>query len=133
MSSFSTESGTGSGDISVVSGTNSPVNMTLDGLSKADSSAVELVPGPFAGRADASTFVKTVNVPAGAPLAKFSVISSDPAADFDMWVVTPQGVEQVATSSSSETLSIANPVRGRVHDLREPVLQPGRQGHEGKR
>ena len=109
---LSTESGTGSGDISVVSGTNSPVNMTLDGLSKADSSAVELVPGPFAGRADASTFVKTVNVPAGAPLAKFSVISSDPASDFDMWVVTPQGVEQVATSSSSETLSIANPVAG---------------------
>ena len=86
--------------------------MTLDGLSKADSSAVELVPGPFAGRPDASTYVKKVTVPAGAPLAKFSVISSDPGADFDMWVVTPRGVEQVATSSSSETLSIANPAAG---------------------
>ena len=46
---LTTESGTGSGDISVVSGTNNPINMTLDGLSKADSSAVELVPGPFTG------------------------------------------------------------------------------------
>ncbi|WP_445155409.1 S8 family serine peptidase [Arthrobacter sp. Hor0625] len=110
---FSTTSGTGSGDIDVVSGTNSPVGMTLDGLSKADSSAVELVPGPFAGRADASTFVKSVQVPAGVPLAKFSVLSSDPASDFDMWVVTPRGVEQVATSSSSESLSISNPAAGK--------------------
>ena len=110
---FTTESATGSGDITVVSGTNSATSMTLDGLSKADSSAVELVPGAFTGRADASTFVKTVQVPAGVPLAKFSVISSDPNADFDMWVVTPRGVEQVATSSSSETLSIANPAGGK--------------------
>ena len=110
---FTTQSATGSGDMNVVSGTNSPTNMTLDGLSKADSSAVELVPGPFTGRADASTFVKTVQVPAGVPLAKFSVLSSDPNSDFDMWVVTPRGVEQVATSSSSETLSISNPAGGK--------------------
>jgi hypothetical protein len=109
---FSAASGTGSGDISVVSGTDKPISMTLDGLSKADSTAVELIPGPFTGQADASTFVKTVTVPAGAPLAKFSVFSSDPASDFDMWVVTPTGVEQVATSSSSESLSIANPAPG---------------------
>ena len=110
---FNTTAGTGSGDIKVVSGTNNPVGMTLDGLSKADSSAVELVPGPFTGRADASTFVKSVTVPAGVPLAKFSVVSSDPDSDFDMWVVTPRGVEQVATSSSSETLSISNPAAGK--------------------
>ena len=109
---LSTEAGTGSGDISVVSGSNNPISMTLDGLSKADSTAVELVPGAFTGRSDASTFVKTVKVPAGAPLAKFSVISSDPDSDFDMWVVTPGGVQQVATSSASETLSIANPTAG---------------------
>ncbi|HEX9226486.1 MAG TPA: S8 family serine peptidase, partial [Arthrobacter sp.] len=112
---LSTDSGTGSGDISVVSGTDKPIAMTLDGLSKADSSAVELIPGPFAGPigdSDASTFVKTVTVPAGAPLAKFSVISSDPASDFDMWVVTPRGTAEVATASASETLSIANPLAG---------------------
>jgi hypothetical protein len=53
-----------------------------------------------------------VQVPAGVPLAKFSVISSDPASDFDMWVVTPRGVEQVATASASESLSIPNPAAG---------------------
>ncbi|MEQ4520003.1 S8 family peptidase [Pseudarthrobacter sp. B907] len=113
---LSTDAGTGSADISVVSGTDGPTNMTLDGLSKADSSAVELVPGAFrgfTGVSDASTYVKTVQVPAGVPLAKFSVLSSDPNSDFDMWVVTPRGVEQVATSSSSESLSIANPAAGK--------------------
>ena len=109
---FTTDSGTGSGDINVVSGTDAPIAMTLDGLSKADSSAVELVPGPFTGQADASTFVKKVQVPAGAPLAKFSVISNDPDADFDMWVVTPRGVLTVATASASETVSIPNPAAG---------------------
>ena len=110
--SFTSETGTGSGDISVVSGTDNPIAMTLDGLSKADSTAVELIPGPFTGRADASTFVKTVKVPAGAPLAKFSVNSSDPDSDFDMWVVTPRGVLTVATASASETVSIPNPAAG---------------------
>ena len=88
---FTSQGGTGSGAIKVVSGTNSPIQMTLDGLSKADSTAVELVPGPFTGATDASNLVKTVQVPAGAPLAKFSVISADPGADFDMYVMTPSG------------------------------------------
>ena len=113
--SFTSESGTGSGDINVVSGTDKPTAMTLDGLSKADSSAVQLTPGPFAGFtgvSDASTFVKKVTVPAGVPLAKFSVFSSDPASDFDMWVVTPRGTTQVATASASESLSIPSPAAG---------------------
>ncbi|KUM37716.1 protease [Arthrobacter sp. EPSL27] len=109
---FTTDSGTGSGDINVVSGTDKPVDITLDGLSKADSEGIELVPGPFEARADASTFVKTVQVPAGSPLAKFSVISSDPAADFDMWVVTPRGVLTAATASASESVSVSNPAAG---------------------
>ena len=111
---FTSEGGTGSGDIKVVSGSNSPINMTLDGLSKADSSAIELVPGDaILGANDASNFGKTVQVPAGAPLAKFSALSSDPNADFDMYVVTPANqLVQVATSSASESLSIPNPAPG---------------------
>ena len=87
--------------------------MTLDGLSKADSSAVELVPGPFKYAADASNFVKTVEVPAGVPLAKLSVFSADERADFDMVVVTPSGQAiVVATASASESVSIPNPAPG---------------------
>ncbi len=109
---FTSEGGTGSGAIKVVSGTNAPVKMTLDGLSKADSTAVELVPGPFTGAPDAANHVKTVNVPGGSPLAKFSVISADPSADFDMYVMTPDGPLTVATSSASESVSIPNPTEG---------------------
>ncbi|MDI3210581.1 S8 family serine peptidase [Arthrobacter sp. AL12] len=109
---FTSEGGTGSGDIKVVSGTNAPIKMTLDGLSKADTSAVELVPGPFTGESDASNFVKTVEVPAGSPLAKFSVLSSDENADFDMFVMTPSGPLTVATSSASESVSLPNPEAG---------------------
>ena len=111
---FTSEGGTGSGDIKLVSGSNSPIKMTLDGLSKGDSSAIELVPGEAVlGATDASNFAKEVKVPAGSPLAKFSVLSADPNADFDMFVVNPANqLIQVATSSASESLSIPNPAPG---------------------
>jgi subtilisin family serine protease len=111
---FTSEGGTGSGELKVVSGTNNPINMTLDGLSQADSTAIELVPGPgVLGATDASNFAKAVQVPAGSPLAKLSVYSADPNADFDMYVVNPANqLIQVATSSASESLSIPNPAPG---------------------
>lgn len=110
---FTSQGANGSGNIGIVSGSNSPTNVTLDGLSKADSSAIELVPGPFRYEADASNFVKTVEVPAGVPLAKLSVISADENADFDMVVVTPDGQAiVVATASASESVSIPNPAAG---------------------
>jgi len=110
---FSSQGANGSGNISIVSGSNSPTNVTLDGLSKADSSAIELVPGPFRYAADASNFVKTVEVPAGSPLAKLSVISADENADFDMVVVTPDGQGIVAaTGAASESVSIPSPAAG---------------------
>ncbi|POH74104.1 protease [Arthrobacter glacialis] len=111
--SFSTNKGTGSGKIPVVSGSNAPVALTLNGLSKADSSAIALVPGPLAVATNASNFLKEVVVPAGTELAKFQVISADPGADYDMIVFNPQGqYSDVRTASSSETLSLTNPAPG---------------------
>ncbi len=109
---FATQDATGSGAIKVLSGTDAPIQMTLDGLSKADSTGVELVPGDFTGETDASNHVKTVQVPAGSPVAKFSVISADPNADFDLYVMTPNGPLTAATSSASESVSIPNPAAG---------------------
>nr|WP_066287200.1 S8 family serine peptidase [Arthrobacter sp. B6] len=110
---FTSAGGTGQGAIPVVSGTNSPVKMTLDGLSKADSSAIELLPGPLALETDASNFAKEVTVPAGSPLAKFSVYSSDESADFDMVVFNPAGQVLLAqTASASESISVPNPAAG---------------------
>ncbi|UIK88148.1 S8 family serine peptidase [Arthrobacter polaris] len=110
---FTSKRAKGSGNIPVVSGTNSPVNMTLDGLSKADSSAIALVPGPLVVGTNPSNVIKEVTVPKGTKLAKFQVISSDPNADFDMIVFNPQGgFSDVRSGSSSETLSLANPAPG---------------------
>lgn len=111
--SFTSKGGSGTGKIPVVSGSDSPIAVALDGLSKADSSAISLVPGPLAVTTDKSNFLKTVTVPAGAKLAKFSVISSDPTADYDMVVFNPAGsYYDVRTGSSSETLSLASPAPG---------------------
>ncbi|QCB98776.1 protease [Arthrobacter sp. PAMC25564] len=109
---FSSEGGTGSGDIRLLSGTDSPITMALDGLSKADSTGVALVPGPLNFVTDASNLVKTVQVPADRQLAKFSVLSSDPNADFDLYVMTPEGPLTAATTSASESVSIPNPAPG---------------------
>lgn len=110
---FTSEGGTGQGGIPVVSGTNAPVKITLDGLSKADSSPIELVPGPLALETDESNFAKEVTVPAGSPLAKFSVYSSDESADFDMVVFNPAGQVLLAqTASASESISVPNPAAG---------------------
>lgn len=110
---FSSSSGKGSGKIPVVSGTNSPINLTLDGLSKADSSDIELVPGPINTSPDAANYLKEVVVPPGTQLAKFQVLSADAAADYDMIVFNPAGqYYDVRTGSSSESLSLQNPAPG---------------------
>ncbi|MHA7305361.1 S8 family serine peptidase [Arthrobacter sp. TMN-49] len=110
---FSSTKGTSSGMIPVVSGSSAPVALTLNGLSKADSSAVSLVPGPLSVATNASNFLKEVTVPKGTKLAKFQVISSEEGADFDMIVFNPQGkFTDLRTASSSETLSLTNPVPG---------------------
>ncbi|MCU1554896.1 MAG: protease, partial [Arthrobacter sp.] len=124
---FTSEGGTGSGAIKVVSGANGPIKLTLDGLSKADSTPIELVPG----NTDASYFVKTVNVPAGSPLAKFSVFSADPNADFDMYVATPDGPLTVATSSASESVSIPNPTQGEYTIYANLYASPNDQATKG--
>lgn len=118
----------GSGTINITSGTNLPVGVTVDGLSKADSSAVELVPGPFAGETNASNYVKKVTVGEGSALAKFSVISSDEAADFDMLVLTPTGQQlPAATASASETLSVPNPAPGDYYVFANLYASPNNQ------
>ena len=110
---FTSEGGAGQGSIPVVSGTNAPVKITLDGLSKADSSAIELVPGPLALETDESNFAKEVTVPAGSPLAKFSVYSADESADFDLVVFNPAGQALLSqTASASESISVPDPAAG---------------------
>ncbi len=123
---FTSAGSDGSGSFDVISGTNTPIQMTLEGLSKADSSAIELVPGEYVAANDASNAVKTVTVPEGATVAKFSVLSGDPAADFDMFVIRPNGIETpVATSDASETITIENPAPGDYKIVANLYSSPG--------
>jgi hypothetical protein len=69
-----------------------------------------------------------VEVPAGVPLAKLSVISADENADFDMVVITPDGQGIVAaTASASESVSIPNPVAGTYRMFVNLYDSPGQQ------
>lgn len=111
--SFTSDGPDGSGAIEVTSGTNAPVNMTFEGLSKASSEGLSLVPGPAVFTNDESNYLTEVEIPEGTPFAKISLLSADDAADFDLFVIAPNGaLYQVATASASETLTLQDPVPG---------------------
>ncbi|RJT80232.1 protease [Arthrobacter cheniae] len=103
----------GSGSFNVTSGTSTPIQMTLDGLARAATTAVELVPGDVVNGNDASNAVQDVTVPAGTKTARFSILADDPTSDFDMFVIPPSGpAVTVATADASETLILENPAPG---------------------
>ena len=105
--------GSGSAVIPVTSGSPEPIEMTVKGLAKANSTAVSLVPGPYTGVKDGANDVQIVSVPAGSSLARFEVVSANPAADFDLYVVSPAGILYAgATGAASEAVSVTDPVAG---------------------
>jgi hypothetical protein len=105
--------GNGSVVIPVTSGSPEPIEVAVRGLAKGNSTAISLVPGPYTGVKDAANDVQIVNVPAGSSLARFEVISANPAADFDLYVVSPVGLLYPgATPSANEAVSVVDPVAG---------------------
>jgi hypothetical protein len=105
--------GTGSVAFPVTSGSPEPIDVTVKGLAKANSTAISLVPGPYTGIKDAANDVQIVNVPADSSLARFAVNSSNPAADFDLYVVSPAGLMYPgATPAANEAISVTDPVAG---------------------
>jgi hypothetical protein len=109
----SSAGGSGSVVIPVTSGSPEPIDVTVKGLAKANSTAISLVPGPYTGIKDAANDVQVVNVPAGSSLARFAVNSANPAADFDLYVVSPAGLLYPgATPAANEAVSIKDPVAG---------------------
>ncbi|WP_052500467.1 S8 family peptidase [Arthrobacter sp. SPG23] len=109
----SSAGGSGSVVIPVTSGSPEPIDVTVNGLAKANSTAISLVPGPYTGVKDAANDVQIVNVPAGSSLARFAVNAANPAADFDLYVVSPAGLLYPgATPAANEAVSIPDPVAG---------------------
>jgi subtilisin family serine protease len=118
--------GTGSVKVPVTSGSPEPIAVSVKGLAKASSTPITLVPGPYTGVKDASNDVQMVNVPAGSSLATFSVTTADPAADFDLYVVSPAGVLFAGTTpSGSESVSVPDPVEGNWKVTTNLFASPG--------
>ncbi|MFK0073690.1 S8 family serine peptidase [Arthrobacter woluwensis] len=126
--SFTTAKGTDKATFPVTSGSDRPTKLTLDGLSKADATQIQLVPGPAGDKPDASNASKTVTVPAGTPFTRFAVVSSQDNADFDLVVLGPNGkVYTAATASASESVSLTNPEPGQYTLLANLYASPGNQ------
>ena len=115
--SFSSATGTGSGTLDLVSGSDSPIAVGVEGLAPLSETAVTKTPGAFAAKNDEHNAVVQVTVPAGATFTRLGIQAETEDVDWDMVVYAPDGngklvATQVATSSASEFLDLESPRAG---------------------
>jgi subtilisin family serine protease len=115
--SFSSATGTGSGTMDLVSGSDSPIAVGIEGLAPLSETAITKTPGAFAAKNDEHNAVVQVTVPAGATFARLGIQAETEDVDWDMVVYAPDGsgklvATQVATSSASEFLDLESPRAG---------------------
>ncbi|WP_426998061.1 S8 family serine peptidase [Pseudarthrobacter sp. N5] len=111
---FSSATGTGSGTLDLVSGSDNPIAVAVEGLAPLAQVATTKTPGAYAPRTDDHNQVVAVTVPAGAKFARLGIQAEVENVDWDMVVYGPNGtVTQVATASASEFLDLDNPPAGR--------------------
>ncbi|NKX54333.1 S8 family serine peptidase [Arthrobacter sp. E918] len=98
--------------IEVESGTNDPVDLSVEGLAKADSLTGERTQDPRAVT-DASALVSRLVVPDGAALARMAISGAPEGSDWDLYVLTPSGEQfSQANAGSNEELVLAAPAAG---------------------
>lgn len=115
--SFSSASGSGSGTMELVSGSDSPINVGVEGLAPLSQTAITKTPGAYAPRNDAHNALLQVAVPQGASFARLGVQAQSDDVDWDMVVYAPNAsggltATQVATASASEFLNLESPRAG---------------------
>lgn len=115
--SFSSATGTGSGTMDLVSGTDAPLAVKVEGLAPMSQTAISKTPGTYAPTNDAHNALLSVTVPAGATYARIGVQAETNDADWDMVVYAPDAAgrlvaTQVATPSASEFLELESPRAG---------------------
>ncbi|MEV7646781.1 S8 family serine peptidase [Arthrobacter sp. NPDC089319] len=130
---FTSDAGNGTGSFKVTSGTNSPIDLAVEGLAKAKAADVEKVPGqPAVIGSNGSTGFAPQEVPEGATLAQFAIYAADAGADWDLHVLTPAGaVISAATASASESLVINNPVPGTYYAIAHLFSSPDAKASKG--
>ncbi len=130
---FTSDAGDGTGSFKVTSGTNSPVDLAVEGLAKANAAEVEKVPGqPAVIGSNGSTGFAPQAVPEGATLAQFAINAANAGADWDLYVFTPAGtVISAATASGSESLVINNPTPGTYYAIAHLYSSPDGKASKG--
>ncbi|SEQ87299.1 Peptidase inhibitor I9 [Arthrobacter sp. OV608] len=115
--SFSSPAGSGSGTMELVSGSDSPIGVGVEGLAPVSQTAITKTPGEYAPANDAHNALLQVAVPEGASFARLGVQAQSDDVDWDMVVYAPNGAggltaTQVATASASEFLDLEAPRAG---------------------
>jgi hypothetical protein len=115
--SFTSPTGTGSGTMELVSGSDSPIKVGVEGLAPLSQTAITKTPGEYAPANDAHNALLEVAVPEGASFARLGVQAQSDDVDWDMVVYAPNGAggltaTQVATASASEFLDLEAPRAG---------------------
>ena len=115
--SFSSDTGTGSGTLDLVSGSDSPIAVGVEGLAPVSQTAISKTPGEYAPRNDDHNAVLKVTVPAGTTFARLGVQAESDDVDWDMVVYAPNATggltaTQVATAAASEFLDLESPRAG---------------------
>ncbi|MDF2051538.1 S8 family serine peptidase, partial [Arthrobacter sp. Cr_A7] len=115
--SFSSATGSGSGTMELVSGSDAPIAVDVEGLAPLSQTAITKTPGAYAPTNDAHNALMQVNVPAGSSFARLGVQAQSDDVDWDMVVYAPNAsrgltATQVATASASEFLELEAPRAG---------------------
>ncbi|MFJ6027712.1 S8 family peptidase [Pseudarthrobacter sp. NPDC092424] len=115
--SFTSDAGAGSGTMPLVSGSDGPVGVAVEGLAPLNQTAISKTPGPYAPANDAHNALLRVTVPEGATFARMGVQAESGDVDWDMVVYVPNGsggltAVQRATAAASEFLDLESPRAG---------------------
>jgi hypothetical protein len=128
--SFSSATGSGSGTMELVSGSDSPIPVGVEGLAPLSQTAITKTPGAYAPVNDAHNALLQVAVPAGASFARLGVQAQSNDVDWDMVVYAPNAsggltATQVATASASEFLDLESPRAGTYYIVANLYSTPG--------
>lgn len=128
--SFSSATGSGSGTMELVSGSDSPIKVGVEGLAPLSQTAITKTPGGYAPANDAHNALLQVTVPAGTSSARLGVQAQSNDVDWDMVVYAPNAsggvtATQVATASASEFLDLESPRAGTYYIVANLYSTPG--------
>jgi subtilisin family serine protease len=130
--SFSSATGNGSGTMELVSGSDGPINVGVEGLAPVSRTDITKTPGAYAATNDAHNALLQVKVPAGASFARLGIQAQSETVDWDMVVYAPNAsggltATQVATASASEFLDLETPREGTYYIVANLYSTPDNQ------